>query len=82
MRTSSPDFSPGTLNAYLVRPSEVKHGDRFGYKIIAIVDEQCWSAYRGPTGWSDDQVARHGDSISRAVAEAIFPSMAHLHYSE
>lgn len=82
MRTSDPDFSPGTLNPYVVSPSEVQDRDRYGYKIIATVSGPFWCAYRGPTGWSDEKVAAEGDAISQKIAELLFPSLSHLRYSE
>jgi len=82
MRTSDPDFSPGTLNPYLVKPVEVKDRDRYGYKIIAVISGPFWCAYRGGTNWDDYKVAVEGDAISEDVAKALFPSLAHLEYSE
>lgn len=77
MRTSNPDFEKNTLNPYVVRPDEVANGDRYGYKVIAVIDEwaHMWRAYRGPTGWDDDRVAREGDAISEEVADILFPSL-------
>jgi hypothetical protein len=78
MRTSEPDFEQGTLNAYQVRPDEVKGGDRFGYKVVAVVDEYVpiWRAYFGPSSWTDDHVARNGDALTEAQAFALFPALA------
>ena len=77
-RTSEPDFEPGTLNAYVVRPNEVKPGDRFGYKVVAIADEHVphWRAYFGPSSWSDEHVASNGDALNEAQASAMFPALA------
>ena len=69
--------SNGTLNSYTIRADEVKPDDRYGYKIIAVVDSEVfWSAYRGLTDWADEQVAAEGDKISQDVAEKLFPSLA------
>jgi hypothetical protein len=77
-RTSVPAFEPGTLNAYLVEWDEIKPGDRYGYKVVAVIDENipCWRAYRGPTGWTDEQVAENCDSITETAARALFPTIA------
>jgi hypothetical protein len=82
MRTSDPDFSPGTLNPYVVKPQEVQDRDRYGYKIIAVISGPFWCAYRGGTGWDDEKVASEGDAIREEVAKALFPSLGHLIYSE
>lgn len=77
MRTSEPDFEDGTLNAYQISGAEVKKGDRFGYKVIAVVDPVYgWAVYRGPTGWSDERVAAEGDKVSNDVAVSLFPTLA------
>jgi hypothetical protein len=77
-RTSQPDFEEGTLNAYMVRGNEVQPGDRYGYKIVAVINEgwNGWAAYRGPTTWSDEKVAANGDAISKEAAEALFSTLA------
>jgi len=77
-RTSNPDFETGTLNAYLIQGNEVQGGDRYGYKIVAVIHEgwSGWAAYKGPTSWSDAEVAASGDPVSQAAAEALFPTLA------
>ena len=77
-RTEQPAFEPGTLNAYLVRPDEVKPGDRYGYKVVVVVDEYVpqWRAYKGPTSWTDEHVAFNGDALTEKEACAMFPSIA------
>ena len=78
-RTSNPDFEDGTLNAYLVGGSEVRPGDRYGYKIVLVVNQgqfKEYRAYRGPTGWSDERIEREGDAISRkAVLLELFSTV-------
>jgi hypothetical protein len=67
------------MNPYIVEPSEVTAGDKFGYKIVACIwslDE--WCAFRAPTNWSDDRVAKEGDEILEDVANSIFPTLASL----
>jgi hypothetical protein len=77
-RTSTPDFEPGTLNAYAISGGEIHEGDRFGYKVVAVVATgwSAWAAYKGPTSWSDEQVANEGDIISKEAASALFPTLA------
>lgn len=77
-RTSQPDFEPGTLNPYLVQAREIAGGDRYGYKVVAVIDESWngWRAYRGPTSWTDQQVADNGDAVSEETARALFPTLA------
>lgn len=65
----------GTLNAYTVRPDEIQTDDRFGYKLVARVDEYTWTVYKGLTDWSDSEVASRGDAVSEEVAIALFPSL-------
>jgi len=78
MRTSEPDFEPGTLNAYVISSNEVLDGDHYGYKVIAVIHEgyPAWSAYQGPTSWSDFKVAQQGDIVSEEIAKLLFPALA------
>ena len=78
MITDQPDFETGTLNPYVIQPNEIQSGYRLGYKVVAValIGWNGWAAYRGPTGWSDQQVAENGDALSQSEAEAIFPAMA------
>jgi len=77
-RTSEPDFEPGTLNPQTICGDEIKPGDRFGYKIVAVVGARGtdWAAYSGPTSWSDAEVASVGDKLSESVAMELFPTLA------
>lgn len=66
-----------TKNAYNTSPLNMKVGDRFGYKVIAVIQHpDMWSAYRGLTSETDEEIARHGDKISYAAAQALFPTIA------
>lgn len=67
--------SNGTLNEYCVRPDEVQTNDRYGYKVIAVMDEHFWTAYKGLTDWSDERTAAEGDSIPEEAAIVLFPSL-------
>lgn len=75
---SDDGFEPGTLNPYVIGSAEVKAGDRLGYKVVVQVHEgyPAWTAYRGPTSWSDARVCAEGDAITQEVAEALFPTLA------
>ena len=68
----------GTLNAYTIAPDEIKGGDRYGYKIVAVVSEyhHGWCAYEGPTDWTDKKVADNGDEVPEGAAKALFPTLA------
>ena len=81
MRTSEPSFEEGTLNPYEVQGDEVQEGDRYGYKLIAVIHVgwSGWAVYRGPTAWSDEHVAENGDCVSEEAAKALFPTLAALH---
>lgn len=75
-RTSEPDFQSDTLNPHVIQGNEIQVNDRFGYKIIAVIWEYSWCAYRGPTGWGDERVAENGDEIDKKVAAALFPTIS------
>ena len=64
---------------YNTRPTEVKPGDCFGYKVIAIVRGHglFWAAYRGPTEWSDQRVLDEGDKVSEETARSLFYAISH-----
>ena len=62
-----------TLNPISVIPTDLKSGDRLGFKIIAVIGGAGdWAAYRGLTSQSDDEIARQGDKIDRDAAEFLF----------
>ena len=67
----------GTMNPYVVSPYQVQPGDRYGYKIVAVIyPSNQWAAYMGLTHWDDDYVANHGDKIIKDIAEKLFPSIS------
>lgn len=37
-----------------------------------------WIAYRGPSDWTDEAVAAHGDTIIREAAEGLFPTFRNI----
>ena len=67
--------SEGTLNAYNISPSEVQYGDRYGYKLVAVIDGDFWTVFMGLTDWSDQKVAEEGEPVSEEVAIALFQSL-------
>ena len=72
-----------TLNPETVSPTDLKPGDRLGYKVVAVIGEvHDWAAYAGLTTWTDDEVARSGDKLSAQAAEKLFlaPVWAGLSY--
>lgn len=73
-------------NVHTTAPIDVEKGDAFALKVVAVVDSYAhfWSAYRGPSDWTDDRVADQGDKLRREAAEQIFPLLArcdHLAYN-
>ncbi len=67
----------GTLSSYNISSDEILVDDRFGYKIVAIVRNDCWSAYRGSTDWTDSEIGHRGDVIPENIATYLFPSVAY-----
>lgn len=64
-------------NAASVRPSDVQDSDAFALKVVAVAGfANDWTAYRGPTNWSDAQVAEGGDKLLAEVAKALFYVLA------
>jgi len=60
-------------NLVSVRPSDVADGDAFAVKIVATAGHaDDWAAYRGPSHWSDEQVAATGDKLLKEQAEPLF----------
>ena len=46
-------------------------------KVVALAGYvNDWAAYRGPSSWSDEDVAAGGDKISKEAAEALFYAFA------
>ena len=66
----------GTLNSFKICGNELEAGDIFGYKIIAVVYDGRWMAYRGLTHLSDDEIAQSGEEVSFEIAEYLFPTLA------
>lgn len=63
-------------NLVITSPADVVPGDAFAIKVVAVAGfANDWSAYRGPSHWSDDKVAREGDKLYRDQAEPLFHAM-------
>ena len=69
--------SQGSLNAYMISPVEIEAGDRYAYKLVAVIDEHFWTVFKGLSDWTDQDVADGGDSVSEEVATALFPSLSY-----
>jgi hypothetical protein len=68
---------------YRMHPDEFNLGDTVAVKIVAVIGsgDEDFAAYLGLSDWSDIEVARGGDKISRAAALALFPTIAaRFHY--
>ena len=63
-----------TMDGYNMSPDEVRDGDQFGWKYIAVVNGDLFSVFRGFTNWDDDFVRSHGDRVYDAtLARLLFP---------
>ena len=74
-----------TLNPVTVQPHLLEPGNRLGFKVIAVIGHNNdWSAYRGLSHWTDEQVASQGDKISGTAARQLFhaPPAAGLTYRD
>ncbi len=57
----------------VVAPDDVKEGDAFAIKVVAVVGAaNDWTAYQGPSDWTDDQVAEHGEKLLSEAAKLLF----------
>lgn len=70
------EFEDNILDAYNIAPHEIRAGDQFGYKVVAVIYHGgFWAAYRGDSSLSGDEIANHGDKISLAAAAQLFPTL-------
>ena len=69
--------SQGSLNAYVISPIEVMLGDRYAYKLVAVIDEHFWTVFKGLSDWTDEDVADRGDAVSEELARELFPSLGY-----
>ena len=48
-------------------------------KVVAVTGwSGDWAAYRGPSDWTDEQVAKQGDKITAEAAEGLFPTFRNI----
>ena len=60
-------------NPVTTRPCDVKDGDAFAMKVVAIAGyNNDYAVYCGPTVWSDDKVAAYGDKLPKCQAAPLF----------
>ncbi len=56
-----------------VVPDDVQDGDAFAIKVVAVVGfANDWTAYQGPSDWTDDQVAEGGNKVLAEAAKILF----------
>ena len=54
-------------------PSDVNDDDALAINIVAVARiANDWSAYQGPSDWSDSRVARQGDKVDELAATRLF----------
>jgi hypothetical protein len=63
---------------YNMRADQFVPNDTVAVKIVAVIGaaDYDWAAYLGESVWSDDDVARDGNKLPAAAAEALFPTIA------
>lgn len=60
-------------NVVTTSPIDLEQGDGCALKVVAVIHQwPFWSAYRGPSDWSDERVAEQGDQLLREQAEPLF----------
>ncbi len=60
-------------NKVNVSPSDVRDDDAFALKVVAVAGlANDWTAYQGPSSWTDAEVAEGGDKITESAARALF----------
>ena len=66
-----------------MKPCNVKNGDMFAIKVIAVAGH-CgdWAAYKGPSFWPDEKVAEVGQKLTRRQAGELFYVMSGRSYRE
>jgi hypothetical protein len=70
-------------NPMLVLPKDLKPNDILAFRVVAVIGpDKSWTAYRGYSSWSDEEIAARGDKISKKAAEELFsaPKLAGLVY--
>ena len=59
-------------NLYTTSPNDVEDGDALAVKIVAVARDGHWKAYRGPSDWSDVEVAMAGVELLPEQAAPFF----------
>ena len=60
-------------NKTWVRPGDVKEGDAFAVKVVAVArGAGYWACYQGPSDWPDQRVAEQGDPVPAEAASKLF----------
>lgn len=59
-------------NLVTTRPCDVESRDAFAVKIVAVAGYDDWSAYIGPSDWTDEEVTQRGDRLLERQAEPLF----------
>lgn len=60
---------------YNLSPDDVQPDMAVVCKVAAVVGYAGdWAAYRSPSDVSDEEAVMHGDKLTRAAAEGIFPT--------
>lgn len=64
-----------------MKPCDVRDGDMFAIKVIAIAGHAGdWAAYYGPTSWPDERVAEVGEKLACDQVEKLFYVMCGRSY--
>jgi hypothetical protein len=64
-------------NKVTTSPSDVQPDDAFAIKVVAVAGHRDdWTAYYGPSHWSNEMVADSGDKLSAGQAEPLFYVLA------
>ena len=56
-------------------PANIQADDYMAYRVVAVARlPQGWTAYKGPSNWTDEQILDEGDKISEEAARGLFPA--------
>ena len=62
---------------YTLRLCDIQADDCVAYKVVAIASyANDWAAYKGPSDWTDEEIALNGDKIPQKAAELLFYAFA------
>jgi hypothetical protein len=65
-------------NPYITPGAKFVPGVYTGYKVVAVIYDVGWAAYRGLLHWTNEQVRDEGDKIPLAAAKILFPTIADM----